>query len=302
MLQTYIEEHAESRNVPQSSVVTPNRRETAWLNARLERGKKERFSEVVKVTPGLAAAMLKHNASNRPITRSQVAVHIDRLMRGDFILTHQGICFAKTSVLNDGQHRLTAIADSGVAGDMMVTFGAERNEFAVIDMGRSRTAGDHLGIHGMTYSTRRAAVAKTLLIVRDRLVRLPDPQVVADYAVSLNSKDMDDALNFSERMKKITSPSVAAVAYYWIITRTKHPDRLADFCDGLASGEGLTNPRLKLREWLREKSPSVEGGAQRNFKRVAVIINCWNAFIDGRKSTRAFSTDWPHAVKLPEPR
>ena len=299
MLQMNIEEHAVSRNVPDSpAAVVPNRREQAWLNARLERGKKERFSEVVKVTPGLAAAMLKLNLANRPIVKRQVALHVDRLMRGDFVLHHHGIAFAKSGALNDGQHRLTGIAESGVSGMLQVTFGAEREEFLVIDQGKRRGADHMLAIAGETHWTLRASVASILYRIKNKLPDSPDPQVVFDYAMSQRGKDMDDALRVGRNMSKVTSPTAAALAYYWIKTYSKRGDRLDEFFANLPTGQNLTHPRLKLREWLRGKAIKSGGGAT-TVLRAAVIINCWNTWLAGN---RTFSTEWNYGIRLPEPR
>src|SRR3954463_16430395 len=96
--------------------VTPKvtTKEQNWLTRALFRGRTERFTETVMVTPGLAVAMLVHNLGNRPLVRAHIDKHIGRLTRGDFVLTHLGISFARTGVLNDGQHRLLSIAECGI--------------------------------------------------------------------------------------------------------------------------------------------------------------------------------------------
>lgn len=296
VLQANIELPAVSRNVSDSPTPTPNRREKAWLESRLVRGSHERFSEFVKVTPGLAAEMLKHNMGNRRITRRQVDLHVDRLARGDFKLTHHGISFAKTRVLNDGQHRLTAIVESGVTAEMQITFGAERDEFTVIDQGRPRTAGNFLAINGMTYSSLRASIAKALYNLENKRSGSVDQQIVADYAMSLSGPDMDAALRIADRFKRVTAPTIAGVAYYWINKHSRHSRRLDEFFAGLNSGDGLTAPRLKLREWLRNGETDRDS-LLHNMRRIAAFINCWNSWLAGRKT---FSTDWTHVSSLPD--
>lgn len=281
------------------NAVTPTAREKNWLQARLERGRRERISEVVTVTPGLALLMLQQNLGNRQMVRSQVRVHVDRLQRGDFILTHQGISFAKTGVLNDGQHRLTAILESGIAGPVQVTFGAERDEFQVVDQSRKRGAADVLSIFGEHHCALRASVAKVLWVHKQpSLASLatvsPDPQIVANYAMELRSATMDDGLRLGLRLSKVTTPTAAAAAYWLISSNTKHQAKVSGFWSGMDTGEDLSGVRLRLREWLRNRDAARNNDA---INRAAGIIHAWNSYVTGK---RTFITAWKHAYRLPE--
>lgn len=281
--------------------VKPTARERSWLQARLEKGKRERFSEVVTITPGLASLMLVQNLGNRQLTRRQIVIHIDRLQRGDFILTHQGISFAKTGVLNDGQHRLFAILESGIPGQIQITFGAERAEFQVVDQSRKRGALDTLSILGESHAALRASVARVLWIHKQPAITAakgtlrPDPQLFADYAMELRSASMDDALRMGQSLSRVTTPTAAAVAYWFIATHSKHKDRIADFWLGMTTGENLTGVRLRLREWLRNREASVVSNEATH--RAAGIIHAWNSFVTGK---RTFVTAWRHAYRLPD--
>ena len=276
----------------------PTARDESRMKAWLERGKRERFTENVLVTPSLAVVMLRYNLGNRPLNQSQYRLHIDRLQRGDFILTHQGISFSREGTLNDGQHRLAAIRDSGISGQLQITFGCDRAEFHVIDQSKMRGAADTLSILGETNAALRASVAGVLLSLKMRASSAPDRQLVADYAVELKSADMDKALAWGQSMSKVTAPTAAAVAWYWIATHTKSPDKLAEFTAGITTGENLSGVRLRLREWLLREEVGPSGGTRdRTIMKIGVIINCWNAWLKGNR-TATFS--WNHMVKLPD--
>lgn len=105
-------------------------------------------TKIVKVTPALAKRWLESNTINRPLRRSVVDGHIQAYMRGEHRLTHQGIAFAETGELLDGQHRLTAISEmpSTFSVDIMVTAGMPREAFDAIDQGLKRSHGDVLRI------------------------------------------------------------------------------------------------------------------------------------------------------------
>lgn len=280
-------------------------RERRWLESRLKRGERERFSETVKVTPGLAALMLTEcNSGNRPLLKVQVQLHVGRLQRGEFILTHHGISFSKTRILNDGQHRLHAIVDSNTPGVIEITFGAEREEFLVIDQNRKRSAGDMLAIMGEHSWVLRASVAKMLYQVNKSTNSSPDSQLVTSYALDLRNPHMDDAINMGWNLSsnKVCPPTPVAVAYYWIVTKTKKSRETVDrFWSGLSNGENINGVKLRLRNWLKDEDSKAKGNAQRNCQRSAMIILAWNAFIKGKKTiARDYSKAWPHQIKLPD--
>lgn len=105
-------------------------------------------TEVVLVTPEMAAEWLEKNSSNRPM-RKHVIEHYARQMRdGVWVLTHQGVCVDRLGNLIDGQHRLSAIVLAGVAVLVMVTT-TDHEESAMgapVDLGLGRTYSDILGL------------------------------------------------------------------------------------------------------------------------------------------------------------
>lgn len=102
-------------------------------------------TEIVNVTPKLAAKYLQRNTANRPIRRTVVDGIKDSFMRGEYIPSHQGIAFSSDGILLDGQHRLIAISelDSG-SFPMLVSSGIDPVAFKVMDVGLKRSAADAL--------------------------------------------------------------------------------------------------------------------------------------------------------------
>jgi hypothetical protein len=116
-------------------------------------------SKVIRVTPAMASNWLASNTINRPMRQSVVDGLVSAFKRGEYQATHQGIAFAQSGELLDGQHRLHAISQMppSFAVDMMVTRGLPKSVFKVIDCGLKRSHGDVLGI-----TTGHAAVARFL--------------------------------------------------------------------------------------------------------------------------------------------
>ena len=78
------------------------------------------------ITPNVAAKLLENNPSNRPVSRTKVAEYIRQLLNGEWQTTHQGILLGKGDILLDGQHRLLAIVECGVAVKCLVSRDDER--------------------------------------------------------------------------------------------------------------------------------------------------------------------------------
>lgn len=105
-------------------------------------------TEVVTITPEMAADMLTRNCSNRPLRRHVMEYYARQIRNGAWRLTHQGIAIDMDGNLVDGQHRLSAIVQAGIAVQMMVTtMGDFLSAMRVpVDLGLGRTFGDILAL------------------------------------------------------------------------------------------------------------------------------------------------------------
>lgn len=102
-------------------------------------------TEIINITPQIASDMLKNNTSNRVLRRKVVENFKAAILRGEYVVTHQGIAFSINGVLLDGQHRLTAISEllNGIF-PMIVSTDVDEKAFMVMDTGVKRTAADSL--------------------------------------------------------------------------------------------------------------------------------------------------------------
>lgn len=114
-------------------------------------------SEVETITPYLAAFYLANNdKKNRPLNQK----HVDSLARemtsGRWKLNGDAIRFSGDDVV-DGQHRLAAVAKSGVTILSLVVRGLDASVFDTIDQGKRRSASDTLSVLGETNTARLGA-------------------------------------------------------------------------------------------------------------------------------------------------
>lgn len=107
-------------------------------------------TEIVTITPQLAAHLLRFNHSNRPMIKSNVNYWKSCIVSGSALLTHQGIAIAgdlsNPERLIDGQHRLQGIVETGIPTRFMITMNVPQNTFEALDNGTPRSMSVRAGI------------------------------------------------------------------------------------------------------------------------------------------------------------
>jgi len=256
----------------------------------------------VLITPEMAKAILERNQPterapwpNRPIRRADVADWVRILRGGRWRYTHQGAALDVDVRLQDGQHRLTAIAESGISAEMMVSVGMPRSNFAVIDVGRRRTAAQVLQMAGATQAAATASAIRLLYLYevwgRDLLLHERDRvsnDIVAEYHTKLQPDDWEFALGRSWALRRELGLSVSgpAAAFYLIRAAVPHADRVEEFVGGLIRGVEAVDddPVWVLRRQLTRQA----AGLSRRLPAAAImalIIKGWNADAQGKRTT-----------------
>lgn len=115
---------------------------------KIELGRQEITSNLEYITPDLASRYLMFNNGNRTIRKRLVEKYASDMKSGKWQITHQGIAFNIKGDLLDGQHRLSAIIQSGEAVPMMVSRGIDQEKITgyMVDQGTQRDASDILSL------------------------------------------------------------------------------------------------------------------------------------------------------------
>lgn len=116
-----------------------------------------------RITPKKAEQYLAMKKTNRPIDKAHVKALAKMMRDGTFQLTHQGIAFNCDGTLQDGQHRLLAIIESGMYVSMNVSRGLPNKAMDVIDTGKKRTIADALNINGLAMDARAVAIGRRMM-------------------------------------------------------------------------------------------------------------------------------------------
>lgn len=254
----------------------------------------------VLVTPQMAQAILERNQPTprapwpmRPIRRADLSVWTNRLRTGRFRLTHQGIALDSDGRLQDGQHRLTAIAETGIAGEMMVSAGWPPDNYTVHDTGRRRTAGQALQHHGAQYANTTASAVRLIHLYEvwdaamiEHSHERVDNDVIADVWAKLDADILGWAVNVGNALRReigcgLTGPTAALYA----IRSRVDDDRVQAFADGLVRGvEPVDGDPVYV---LRRQLTRVASGVTRKLsaaEQMALVIKSWNAYAQQRTS------------------
>lgn len=120
-------------------------------------------TEIVTVTPDIAAQWLTTNVNNRVIAKRFVSQYARDMKSKAWELTGDSIKFNERAELIDGQHRLQACVTSGVAFRTFVVYGLPENARNVVDTGKARSIGDVLQMAGVPHAKNVASTLKLLI-------------------------------------------------------------------------------------------------------------------------------------------
>ena len=105
-------------------------------------------AEIRLITPEEAAALLKRNRRNRPLSDKTVRRYAQVMEDGEWRLTTDAIGIDVNGDLTNAQHRLNAVVVSGRAQQFVVVEGLSTDAFEATDVGKRRSASDTLSLLG----------------------------------------------------------------------------------------------------------------------------------------------------------
>jgi len=278
-------------------------------------------TKVMRITPEVAQKLLDTiNTANRPIRQTHVDALAQAIDDGDWSQTHQGGAVDWDGKLQDGQHRLLAIVQSGKTVIMPWTVGLDPKNFAKIDVGSQRVARDVAAMRGEKNLSVLTSAARMLLNiemygpeahVRGNKAKISVYRV--DLAVQEYGEELREAVSRAIRMRReirINASGVAA-AIYMIRQRLPEGDpRVERFLNDLETGVGLdaSDPVWMLRRLIfRSLNNSFGASAARQlraFDVCAYVIKTWNLRASGRQVTQVVwrsNEAFPSTVFLPPP-
>lgn len=239
------------------------------------------------ITPQLAKEYLDLNTNNwRKLSRQRVLALATDMAAGRWVPHTGTIDFTEDGQLGDGQHRLAAIVESGVA----IPFRVRRNVPVVvienIDSGPRRTFAELLRHRGEPSANELAATVTLRYRWGQGVVSRGGgnnyPTTPALMGWYLDHRDIRDYATLGARVSRairIKGRVIGAALYEF--AKIDRSEALV-FADRLMDGVGLSSddPILHLR------NQAIKGAASRfetnAFDDLALTIKAWNAWITGQ--------------------
>ncbi len=245
-------------------------------------------SEIVTVTPTLAASYLGTMRRNRNLSTRRVARFAAEMKAGRWTLNGQAIIFDTDGRLIDGQHRLQALIHADVEVQMLVTRGVTQKAWDTLDDMRPRRAQDVLSAKGRRNTQLLGSILR--MIFQHELGVLGSgcrDHVPTNRDVDGLDEEYPTATEAVSWSCGKTWTKTGPVAFLRFITLTQgNVDQARDFFDGLRDGAGLEpeSPALVAREMLLTRR-GVENPPDETHL-LARLIKAWNAHLAGHKVKR----------------
>lgn len=265
------------------------RRMEEWLASRISASQAAPVTEIVTITPILAALLLEKNPANRNVS----AIAVERISRdikgGRWEFNGEAIVVSKDGQLNDGQHRLRAVVETGMPIRTVMVIGPERASRMTLDTGIARTVGHFLKMEGYHDTNALGSVANLVWQYRERQQigqggSTRPTKAEALLALKYYGQDLTDSLSFVSRngVGAICSKSILAFAH-WAIWRSAGRHAADDFLEKLIDGTELKkdNPVLYCRNRLIEMRGSARVG-----EKAELILRAWNMYRRGDRAVR----------------
>lgn len=215
-------------------------------------------ANIEHVTPSDAEIYLEANTKNyRNVNARTVERYAADMRSGMWRFDGTPICFTEDDVLSDGQHRLRAVVQSGIAQWFLVVRNLPRGseESPSKDTGKKRCAADHIAYAGHANSNAIAGAIRYLHKMHCRMQKIELSQLSDAMIVALHDK-FPTITKFAANNVRVGSYSVNAAFHYL----ASHENAiLADSCMGILAGrtESSTyHPFARLRQMILEGDSS----------------------------------------------
>jgi len=287
-------------------------------------GKAEPVSVRMTITPQDAQFLLDTDAEiraksgepNRHLEAKRVTRFANVIRKGQWKLTHQGLALAPDGKVLDGQHRLAAVVEAGIAVEIAVS--QDDFDFAVFDTGKSRSPGDVLHIAGRK-STPQLAAALKLIAIYDAREPRPWTSVRRNFSnpdiLQLANESMpyiDDCVRQATLVARRIGGSRSSITAGLYVCRRWALDKglleeYLEFENGLTSGVGMLpgDARLALANWLASTSGKGAGRIRSNEHRseiaMLLVLRAFVAFLRGEFLSRMLisnAAEWTYRLPL----
>lgn len=249
-------------------------------------------AKIEKITPAQAKEYLNQNINNRKLRKTVVARYVKDMVNGDWQPGTSTIVFNGDGTLIDGQHRLAAVAESGVTIEMIVTRNAPSAAREAIDTGLKRSLKDLLDREGETGTVALAsAIRKDWRWANGLIFNTKAGYTTASNAALLRHLDHNPGLRVAVPLawrfqSELGVPASVGGPFLHRIRMIDAAEATV-FTDEVTMGENIAKGQASFatRSWLKNQRyrGRVEGGKPSTDIILAYLIKGWNAWVRGEE-------------------
>lgn len=267
-------------------------------------------ADIENISPAEAKKMLGKNDNNRHLREKLVNHYVRQIQNNAWEINGETIKVAQDGLLLDGQHRLSAIVKSGKSVEFLVVRGLPKSVMPTIDIGRSRTVGDHLKMQGVSSGSPSRLAATVNICTKFKSGKYVDGRDRLTPVEAISYLDANKGLYLSEKYyvqnsalaSTLLQGSVFVACHYIFCKIDKF--KAEEFFEKLITGENLggTSPILKLRTQLH--TMKADAGRRRSNKRMFVyyMVAAFTAYLEGRRVDGSFKFTQNAVIELPKKR
>lgn len=255
--------------------------------------------EVMMPVATASALLTDYNLKNRTISKVNVASLVRDMKNGKWV-GHVGdeVTVDSEGQLNNGQHRLRAIVEAGIAQPVKMCFGMTKQARAAEGSGRSKSGADLISFKYGAGAKNKEARAAALRLLYGFLHDQTRPKVFSGNHKPTHSEfaDVEEAFGDSiyeslkfvnqQDIQTITVESNAAFLHF-ILKHSKFGVKAAnEFFEKLGRGANLSSddPVMIVRQRFIKDAQNQKTLRHQSNKDSALglIIKAWNASMDGK--------------------
>ena len=265
---------------------------------------------LLTMTPDAAyeALTFKEDALQRPVSVNTVRSYADQMAKGLWKLAADPVAFDVEGGVQNGQHRLHAVIESGKSVPMWCFFGQSPDLFDVYDAGKKRTAGDIFSINGEVNPNQAASVTKSVYryltatktphpsITENRDFDIKVSSEAYEYYKALGPSRVQQALTVYYKISAERLNNPGPITAIHLLCNEIDEELSAEFFKGLASGANL-GPRSVVKK-LRDTFMRAHGTIM-PITSMALTIRAWNAVRTKRRGLNVSPVGkWSELPKL----
>ncbi len=259
----------------------------------------EHYTDVLEITPLLAQYVLDNcNTQNRKPNSNHVSRIAVSLVSDQWVMNGESIVFSDQGLLVDGQHRLMACAQTGVAIKSVVVFGVENQKsFDTHGQGVVRTARQVLSMNGFSNTTSLGAACKFALFFRgtkgliwdedEAEIKAKAPLVsrdmILELATSLDESVVNKVADIHSNIPASLSRACVSGMFLFLCEINKEAAYI--FFNKIVEDDfvGKTDPARLIKRYLSRTTKGFKISVKGKYFMGCYVIQAWNLFVSNKE-------------------